>query len=372
MARFTALPVGQGDAFLLARADRTILVDGGRSRHSLASQVSAATAMIDVVVCTHADADHAEGLIGLLESSRVPVHEVWLPGRWSSRLADLCRDQMTFLRELHEDVCAEREAASLEQLGAEDDSQENLRTDWYPELVEEAYEHESDLEPDLLSASAHLLWNDMWPFVHGLSETKFRLWIEAVQTAARIRDLARAAHHHGARIRWFDFDEFKKKDVPSDGEAFLKPLNSVELTKGHALRKVGALRFLTLSVANRESLVFLAPETDCDSAVLFSADSDLARCCIPAPQRKLAVTAPHHGSNANSAAYSAVSDATENVIWVRSDGNYRNRPGEKFLERETRVCTLCRNGGASKQAVLLDDQPAGWALTAGVRVCQCK
>src|SRR5690606_21633719 len=66
------------------------------------------------------------------------------------------------------------------------------------------------------------------------------------QTAARIRDVARAAHHHGARIRWFDFDEVKNGATPSGGEPFLLPLNSVELTKRHALRKLGALRFLAL------------------------------------------------------------------------------------------------------------------------------
>ena len=85
--------------------------------------------------CTHADADHVEGLIGLLKSSLVPVREVWLPGLWSSRLADLCREQAAFLRELHRDV---HDAEEVD-----------------PETLDSALEHEGRLEPDRLSASAH-------------------------------------------------------------------------------------------------------------------------------------------------------------------------------------------------------------------------
>lgn len=377
MAKLTALPVGQGDAFLLERADgKTVLVDGGRARAPFAAQVSVATSDIDVVVCTHADADHAEGLIGLLESSLVPVREVWLPGRWSSRLADLCRDEAAFLRELHRDVHDAEEGSDLEKLAEADRSRGDSTTGFDPERLDSALEHEGGLEPDLLSASAHppgwLPCDEMWPWFHGPSAPKWQLWIEAVQTAIRIRDVARAAHHHGARLRWFDFDEVKNGATPSGGEPFLRPLNSVELTKRHVLRKLGALRFLALSLANRESLVFLAPETDLDSPVVFAADSDLACGGVPGSGRTLALTAPHHGSEANKAAYTTVTRAAANVVWVRSDGNYKKRPGPAFLGEKSRVCTLCRGGGASKQTVRLDDTPSGWTLATGVRGCNCR
>ncbi|MBK6697236.1 MAG: MBL fold metallo-hydrolase [Myxococcales bacterium] len=378
MAKLTAIPVGQGDAFLLERADgKIVLVDGGRARSSLAGQVSLATSNIDVVVCTHADADHAEGLIGLLESSLVPIREVWLPGRWSSRLEDLCRDQASFLQELHHDVHNAEGGADLEKIAEGELPRGESTTDFDPELLGAALEHEERLEPDLLSASAHpawwLPWAEMWPGFHGPNAPKWQLWIDAVQTAVRIRDVARAAHHHGARLRWFDFDEVNvNRAPPSGGEPFLYPLNSVELTKRHALRKLGALHFLALSVANRESLVFLAPQTDDDTPVLFAADSDLACGRVPGTSRTLAVTAPHHGSEANKTAYVTVSRAAANVVWVRSDGNYKKRPGPAFLGEKARVCTLCRSGGASKQTVRLDDTPSGWTLAEGVRGCNCK
>lgn len=376
MARLTAIPVGQGDSFLLERADRTIvLVDGGRARTQLAAQISHITSNIAVVVCTHADADHAEGLIGLLESSAVPIREVWLPGRWSSRLADLCRDQLGFLEELCRDVGRAKDGAELDQLAEADGSPDDSTTDFDPDALDAGLEHEQ-VDPELLSASvgpaALLPWHRAEPWFFGRDAAKWLLWVEAVQTAVRIRDVARAAHHHGARLRWFDFDEFKNGAKPSGGAPFLQPLNSVELTKGHVLRKLGALRFLALSVANRESLVFLAPETDADSPVVFAADSDLACDGVPKSSRTLAVTAPHHGSEANKAAYSTVSRSAENVLWVRSDGNYKKRPGPAFLGETSRVCTLCRNGGVPKQTVRLDDTPSGWALAVGVRSCKCK
>lgn len=365
MSKLEAIPVGQGDAFLLTRYDgTTILVDGGRARIPFSSQVSSLISHVDVVVCTHADADHAEGLIGLLQTSLVPIREVWLPGRWCSRLADLCGDRLTFLQELHRDVSNADSRSSLDKIVEVEELPADSSMEFESERIISALEDEDGLEPDPLVAE--------WPWLDEfLPDSKWKLWTEAIQTAARIRDVARAAHHHGARLRWFDFDEFKNGAAPSGGEAFLRPLNSVELTRRHALRKLGALRFLALSVANRESLVFLAPETESDSPVVFAADSDLACGGVPRSSRKIAVTAPHHGSEANMSAYGTVSGASSDVIWIRSDGNYKKRPGAAFLRQPMRVCTLCRNGGAPKQTARLHDSASGWELATGVRGCNC-
>ena len=117
-SKFTALPVGQGDAFLLERGERAILVDGGRARHAFTSTIAAhsKTQRLSIVVCTHADADHAEGLIGLLEGNTIQVEEVWLPGRWTERLADLCRDPEAFVTAaIHQ--AHEADVSSLETFG---------------------------------------------------------------------------------------------------------------------------------------------------------------------------------------------------------------------------------------------------------------
>lgn len=90
-----------GDAFLLDDGERIILVDGGRTPHLLAKALvehRPRLRHIDVVVCSHADVDHAGGLFKFPEewSKRcgkpVSVGEFWLPGRWRSVVSEGLRD----------------------------------------------------------------------------------------------------------------------------------------------------------------------------------------------------------------------------------------------------------------------------------------
>ena len=73
--RVRALDVGQGDAFLVEFDGRTILIDGGPDPSRLLAELGASlppwTRRIDVVALTHAHADHADGLIGVLERYEV-------------------------------------------------------------------------------------------------------------------------------------------------------------------------------------------------------------------------------------------------------------------------------------------------------------
>src|SRR4051812_10695809 len=58
-----ALPVRQGDAFFYRRGTFSALIDGGRSRASLPILFRELLKRtdVDVLVCTHNDADHANG-----------------------------------------------------------------------------------------------------------------------------------------------------------------------------------------------------------------------------------------------------------------------------------------------------------------------
>ena len=85
MNRLSALPVS-GDSFLLQRASKNILVDGGWSSKKLISSLSDKTTAVDhlhIVVCTHADSDHAGGLTDFLDNSDLSADEFWLPGSWT-------------------------------------------------------------------------------------------------------------------------------------------------------------------------------------------------------------------------------------------------------------------------------------------------
>jgi competence protein ComEC len=96
--RVRALDVGQGDAFLVEVSGRTLLIDGGPDPTRLLAQLGASlppwTRRIDVIALTHAHADHANGLIGVLERYDVglALEPVGLnPGSvataWNERLA---------------------------------------------------------------------------------------------------------------------------------------------------------------------------------------------------------------------------------------------------------------------------------------------
>ncbi|MEK7539620.1 MAG: MBL fold metallo-hydrolase [Patescibacteria group bacterium] len=72
------LDVGQGDAILLTTDQgHTLLVDGGAPGSVLLPLSAVGVGEIDILVATHYDADHAGGLIDVLET--YTVHEVWLP-----------------------------------------------------------------------------------------------------------------------------------------------------------------------------------------------------------------------------------------------------------------------------------------------------
>ncbi len=78
------LDVGQGDAALIrSAAGRTILIDGGGDGQRLAQELGEAMPprdrSIDLVVVTHADADHATGLVEALR--RFDVGELLVPER---------------------------------------------------------------------------------------------------------------------------------------------------------------------------------------------------------------------------------------------------------------------------------------------------
>lgn len=91
------LDVGQGDSTLIQTPELRVLVDGGGtprgdydlSRTTVPALHSLGVHALDVVVATHSDSDHIEGLAGVLRA--MPVGELWIGHHDpdSSSLADL-------------------------------------------------------------------------------------------------------------------------------------------------------------------------------------------------------------------------------------------------------------------------------------------
>ncbi|QNG46945.1 MBL fold metallo-hydrolase [Sphingobium yanoikuyae] len=118
MSELKALAV-HGDAFLYRSSNGTVLVDGGGSSRILGKVLAKElpeVSHLDVVVCTHADSDHAKGLRSILTEWRsagqsgATIGEFWLPGRWM----DIARRGLTDPKDLMSKLIEELDAGKLD------------------------------------------------------------------------------------------------------------------------------------------------------------------------------------------------------------------------------------------------------------------
>ena len=364
-----------------------ILVDGGKAEIGFPScfDRAARVGSVSHLICTHNDADHANGLLGFLRSGLV-ANEVWLPGAWTDRLDDLLLRPTEFaaelvsnIEQLQEDLpsespleeLAERyldryqpdtpagEDATIESLGRSLERGGNLDT------FGEAFWSQAPLWPPRTWPYFRYKW---WQALR-MEPARLTLFIEAISAADRIRNISLEAFHHGSRIRWFQYGD---KAMSGGAPGILEPINSKELTA--IRRRHSALFYLSLTVSNRQSLVFLSPATSGSPPVLFTADSNLSFSQKIPWAESMIVTAPHHGSEANAAAYARFKSETKGKItvnWVRSDGNFGTRPGKSYLSVPgIRFCTICRGTGLPKQDVRLAADSSAW-VPQGTRPCAC-
>jgi hypothetical protein len=359
-------------------------------------QMATKTNGVDVVLCTHNDADHANGILGFLEAG-LRCEEVWLPGRWLGALPDVLRPFVEVFGELVENIAetdissnmgtaqpspspieayAERvhdRLADAPETGEGQSIGENGWPESYLQMLEQAEPWE--VPPHWLE-----LWHPEdgpWWFYRTyrrLGPAGVRLLWSAIDAAGRIRAIATEAFHRGIPVRWFEFETA----TPLGGRPELRPINAREVARVRP-RVDPLLRYLALTVSNKESLVFWSPPTEHHPGVLFTADSDLVDVHLPPQLNGAIVTAPHHGSEANENAYDVVANASNgspSITWVRSDGRYRSRPGNTYLGLAARrFCTICRCAGGSsttKQTVRLYSRGGAWIRHRGTSVCQCQ
>ena len=386
--RFVALPVGQGDAFFLQRGDFTVLVDGGRSKKTLPRLFSQHVKrdQIDALICTHNDADHANGVLGFLKSS-LQCKEAWLPALWTNRLADILDRPEEFVKELSGEIADHlpRESdldveppLTLEAIGKliskemDADPQNRRDPDGHdgpgPTELSYALGLEEDTDIDVRSVP----WSPEFYF-HPEPSRRLRLFLEALGAAKNIRKIVKACCHRGVPIRWF---EYNRNSAGGGRKGLLKPLNANEVSMS-SVPRLSALKILALTTANRESLTFCSPQSDDFPGVIFAADSDLRFPQRIPWQPEMIVTAPHHGSNDNKAAYARPKRdnfSSSDLIWVRSDGNFKKRPCPDYLSLRWRYCTICRgvNPPKPKQCLEFTANGGKWIPVPEVRSCECK
>jgi len=401
VARFIAIPVTKGDAFYLDQDNLSVLVDGGQSRSGFASTFETTTRAdgVNVVVCTHNDADHANGILGFLEAG-LRCEEIWLPARWLSVLPDVLNPFVHVFLKLAEDAAQAEVPSDMEQRWSgihpieayADHLHERLDEvpvskdcpqlgkDGWPESYFRLFE---EAEPWQMAPFVSL-----WPSGDGpwanltycvyptLRPRAVQLLWSVIEAAHRIRAIAIEAFHRGIPVRWFEFNATK----PSGGLATLQPVNAQAIARVRPL--VGRLLdYLALTVSNRESLVFWSSPADDRPGVLFSADSDLSQLNLPRQLLNAIATSPHHGSQDNAKAYAEVGKAAgqdaSSITWVRSDCRYRSRPCHSYLSLSSsrRLCTICRLGGnmwSPKQAVRLFSTGGFWVPQPPTATCSCQ
>jgi hypothetical protein len=147
-SRFTALPLGSGEAFLLqteqAGKERAILVDSGNLSRGdphplLGAILNAAPGLdrIDVAVCTHQDADHARGFTTFIPAwcaERRHLGELWLPGRWAAAVPLVLSDPNQLAARVFDGA---REAA-IRLRAAEDEDPTRSRTESFEQRLRAA------------------------------------------------------------------------------------------------------------------------------------------------------------------------------------------------------------------------------------------
>lgn len=402
--KFIALPVGQGDAFY-AETDGgfRVLVDGGRSRRGLPELFRRYTrsSMVDVLVCTHNDADHAEGVIGFLESGLL-CKELWLPETWLQAVRSLPDDSEQTVSLLWEQLDKASETGFLPESVEGRDLQEIAWRSFFPELIgqrpirDNAQAQETPEGRDAFPLNAYLdestikaldehleffappwpwcLWPRYWWWKwQYLPWSVVRCYVAVAQDTRRLLELVWLALNRGIAVRCFKHDPLGAVKVSRLPSYPLWPVSGRPSCYVRPPKRTGTAGeffwMLYLTTVNRESLVLFLDPGNGERGVLFTADSDLKGVNVGnVPQWSIA-TAPHHGSHDNRSVYGLINKP---MVWVRSDGYSKTRPCVEFLQAPgRRFCTLCRGSRKPKQVVRLYQRQGSW-LRLRTRPCECR
>ncbi|MBV7488028.1 MBL fold metallo-hydrolase [Pseudomonas sp. PDM30] len=423
MEKLIALPI-KGEAFLLIRDGKTVLVDGGYNSRDLSRALKIHAPdlkIIDIVICTHADRDHAGGLATLIGTSKLTVGEFWLPGAWADSIPELIENPRTtmqgliseldrtprdLLRSLPNDVdavahhfetvaTAERKEANS-QKPADDFMERDVKFSYKTLLERLGYWNERPASDHNYRNYRHhrrLLSRTERAFESGRTQLRYRkakgkitpavanYWLELIDAAKAIRAIAAQAITYGVPIRWFDYNAFATSRSAQGGNAqFLEPLNSVEQPPPPP-RKLSYLA--QLSPANEQCLAFLAPADTTRLGVMFCGDSPLGDGPSYAnsfltkkiqPQSLLFVaTAPHHGSENNQPAYRHISAWGHPLLWVRSGGSVK-QPGAtyKAIDPVNRACTHCPQKGLELREAVVHLERSTLCFRVSSHECACR
>jgi len=333
--KFTALPVNVGDSFLLQTENKVILVDGGKNKShilKLLANEKIKNNHIDLLVCTHYDADHINGIIGIIKSKKFTFTEIWLPEILGSIGYTISKKLYPLLKTLRdtnfneeinnekiESFYSEYEINEISSEARENNSFEKIDNDMLNEFIEEyQYFH-------------HRGW-----YYHIRNNIEHKM----IRNMYNISSLIHNSLNTGAYIKWFRYQN-KRTHLTYGFDMFCENSIQTDITLYDEQLFSKMLYLTTLTEINKKSLVFMYENDKCPN-ILFTADSNLDFYSTPIILKDSSIaTAPHHGSQANNNAYSKING--KDLIFVRSDQGQIKRPGSGYLSQKNRYCTICRN-----------------------------
>ncbi|WP_264403215.1 MBL fold metallo-hydrolase [Vibrio owensii] len=352
-----ALPV-HGDSFLLQRTLKNsdlvnILVDGGGSQKIIQALNQLKVKKVDIAVCTHSDHDHINGLSWLVESKSISLTELWVPGEWFDITTQLEKNPKDFYRNLIDEILKD-EGIDVEVA--------------YPIIstIDELVAT-SSVDGESLSTIIYEKIVNLALIIKKTSKALIKKITDALKfycmTIDRIRSLVTKALKANVRIRWFQFDENKR----SGGEDYLKPVNCVEVAKVSA-SSTGSFNLLTIQ--NKCALVFHSPFNS-GKDIIFSSDSnfDFDFNSYNLVSKKLAFTAPHHGSKNNSNAYYCLKNISNIDTVCLKCRTSSVSIGTEFLNVANKHCNCCNRGAKNYQRVTFDISK--WTFLNKPRACIC-
>lgn len=338
--KFTALPVNVGDSFLLEEENIKILVDGGQNQsHIIELLLNRGIKHLSLLICTHYDADHIKGILGIIRSNQIHFDEIWLPELIASTATTLCKKDKEFLQWLNFDNGIKFIHRNLDY-----EREHEAEKNWFDEnKIKSLLTKLSELETPKFN--------------------QCELSRRIARRAVLILNFVLAIDKASVSVKWLKFN----KNAPNTQLGFHLTLQNSEVSGINILSIESLYTILFLTQINKESLVFLYKEEAIFPSVLFCADSDLAFYGTPKIlKNKSIVTAPHHGSNDNSVAYSKVSG--KELIFVRSDRkNCGKRPCAEYKNLPKKYCTICKN--SIKTEVILIFNGGNWVSPNSF--CQC-
>jgi len=411
---FIALPLTSGDAFLLRTDDEggrewNILVDSGkkygknsRELADILSQISPRVDHIDIAVCTHQDADHANGFWFFAEDwydlGRT-IGEYWLPGRWANAMPEILTDPAAFsaslalgaeqasgilLDQSFSEIAAESplllSSEKLNILGSVSEEDEKsafnvaevegepsdsfaasfgLDEGEFERLQSQIDETDDMIDPLDVAIDnplpASIAFRNQFRLkyffpdfdeeeiqkLHQLDLETRTSYLEAMDVAKAIRKISLSAINHDIKVRWFDFGEFKKTGIPKGGKSgVLEPLCAVEVQpKPKTFQKMSNMAMLVSLRLSKQNV---------ESLVFYRPENDAAPGVLFLGDTRLA-----YGVNRPEENFDISHDAPKRPIIVTAPHHGSNKNDRAYEVLDSWLggaeTIFIRNGGQSNQ-----------------------